>query len=72
MCNFNSLIGKGIRSYVIEYVYYEVRVENICNIGIIVYVDVGKIMIMECMFYYSGCIRYIGSMFWIILFIFWW
>lgn len=37
--------------------------EKICNIGIMVYVDVGKIIIIECIFYYIGKIYKIGEIY---------
>lgn len=44
----------GVNNKVIEDVW------DLWNIGIIVYIDVGKIIIMERMLYYLGFIKYLG------------
>lgn len=41
----------------------EFFLENICNIGIMVYIDVGKIIVIECILYYIGCIYKIGEIY---------
>lgn len=41
----------------------EFFLEKICNIGIMVYIDVGKIIIIECIFFYIGCIYKIGEIY---------
>lgn len=41
----------------------EFFLEKICNIGIMVYIDVGKMIIIEWILFYIGCIYKIGEIY---------